>query len=199
MAWSIQRVTSDGTLTEVSLSIKFLDTRDIRVKVNGVSLVEGTGYTWQGREKILFPAAIPNGQAVELFRVTDREQLRHIFQEGAPFVRGTLDDLNTQLLYLLQETAEGSGGGELWGQLDMHRYKIVNLEAGQNPRDAVNVSQVQELSERIEYIENLKGTNRRGPITISTLAPTGVPQQYAEWVMIGDVVNGAVYNGSTSN
>lgn len=196
MAWSIQRVLSDGTLTTIGVSMQFLDTRDIRVKVNQVAQVEGQHYDWQGRTAIVFRAAVPAGQEVELNRVTDRENLRHLFQEGSPFTRDTMDDLNTQLLYLLQETAEGSGGQALWGQLDMHRYKIVNLEAGQNPRDAVNNSQLTELSQRVDYIENLKGTNRRGPITISTDAPTSVPQQYEEWVMIGDVDNDAVYNGT---
>ncbi|ATI19069.1 putative tail fiber protein [Vibrio phage vB_VpaP_KF2] len=78
----------------------------------------------------------------------------------------------------------------------MHRYRVRNMAQGTENRDAVTFLQLKEVADRVTAIENIKGTNRRGPITISTKSPDTVPVQYEEWVMIGDVDNGAFVNAS---
>ncbi|MFS5116480.1 phage tail fiber protein [Streptococcus agalactiae] len=197
MALSVQRATSDGTMTNIVLSIEFFDTRDIFVTLGETPAIEGTDYTWQGRTQINFTnAPLADGVEVTLTRRTNRTALRHIFSEGAEFTRANLDDAHTQLLYLSQEMTEGSGISDFYGDLDMHRYRVRNMARGTDNRDAVTFLQLKEVADRVTAIENIKGTNRRGPITISTKSPDTVPVQYEEWVMIGDVDNGAFVNSS---
>ncbi|QPP19722.1 tail fibers protein [Vibrio phage vB_VpP_DE17] len=197
MALSVQRATSDGTMTNIVLSIEFFDTRDIFVTLDETPAIEGTDYTWQGRTQINFiNAPLANGVEVTLTRRTNRSALRHIFSEGAEFTRANLDDMHKQLLYLSQEMTEGSGISDFYGDLDMHRYRVRNMAQGTENRDAVTFLQLKEVADRVTAIENIKGTNRRGPITISTQSPDTVPVQYEEWVMIGDVDNGAFVNSS---
>lgn len=193
MALSVQRATSDGTMDHIVLSIKFFDERDIFVKIGDTPAIEGTDYAWQDRTRINFlNAPIANGVEVSLTRRTNKNALRHIFSEGAEFIRQNLDDVHTQLLYIAQEMQEGSGLSDFYGDLDMHRYRVRNMAQGTDNRDAVTFLQLKEVADRVTAIENIKGTNRRGPITISTRSPDTVPTQYEEWVMVGDVDSGAV-------
>lgn len=89
---------------------------------------------------------------------------------------------------------EVTGGGLPEGDLDMKDYKVINLKAGDAPMDGVNFKQLTDLSQRVDGIENITGSARRGPITISTDSPSGVPVQNEEWVQIGTVDKGAKLN-----
>ena len=90
-------------------------------------------------------------------------------------------------------------GGLPDGDIDLTNHKIENLAAGSSPLEAVNYQQLTDLTNRVKGIENISGSARRGPITISTQSPSGVPVQFEEWVQIGDVDSGAVVQSGNSN
>ncbi|HDF8527422.1 TPA: hypothetical protein PEP05_000765 [Vibrio parahaemolyticus] len=90
-------------------------------------------------------------------------------------------------------------GGLPEGDLDLKNNKVTNLKAGESPLEGVNFQQLTEVNSRVDSIENITGSARRGPITVSTESPSGVPVQFEEWVQIGDVDGGVTMNASNKS
>lgn len=144
MAYSRQRAVSDGTLTQLGVSLQFIARADLSVLLDGVLT---TDWEWLGMmDTIVFPAPIPNGVEVSIVRATQSDKIIHVFAQGAKFVNTSVDQDFLQVLYLAQEYTEGSGFSDVFNDLDMHGFKLTNLGAGTNPSDAVNLAQLQEVA-----------------------------------------------------
>lgn len=144
MAFSTQRVTSDGSLVLLDLSIDYFFRSEITVFFDGVVAAEGDGWDWVGstEKKISFSPAVPNGVEVLIQRRTTLDAPLHEFLLGAAFTAKSVDENSNQLIRIAQEAVEGSTLAEVFNDLDMHGFKVVNVGTGTNPGDAVNFSQL---------------------------------------------------------
>lgn len=143
MAFSTQRTTSDGTLVLLDISIEYFDRSEIAVLFDGV--VDVYPWEWVGttEKKISFTPAVPNDVEVMLVRTTDLEAVRHIFTLGAQFTTQSLDEDLLQILHIAQEARENATIEEVFHNLNMHGYKIVNVGDGVDPGDAPNMAQME--------------------------------------------------------
>lgn len=145
MAFSNQRVVSDGSLQTIILAIAFFDKSEIHVYVDDIEKFVDVDFIWATSNSVQFPANLPNGTTVILRRVTDISEMRHVFTAGAQFTNQTLDEDYTQILHIAQESVEGSYTTELFNDLAMHQYRVRNMGDAVLPGDAVPLSQVQTI------------------------------------------------------
>lgn len=129
MAYSIQQFTSTGVEDHVILSFPYLDKTDIHVYGDSVE----TAFVWASETRIDFPP-FPAGTEVVVRRLTQRDRVRYLLQEGAPFTREVLDQIHTQALYLAQESIEGAWF-DIYGDVDMHGFRIRNAGNPELPND----------------------------------------------------------------
>lgn len=141
MAYSTQRATSDGTLQDLGLEIKFIDRVNVAVFVDDVPQVPGVDFEWVDDTLIHFTNPVPTGSEVLLQRNTALAGVLNIFTLGAVFDNPTMDENFQQLLYIAQEAREGSTLEEVFRNLNMHGFRIQNLGAGTEPGDAINWQQ----------------------------------------------------------
>ena len=141
MAYSTQREVSDGTLVLLDISIEYFERTEISVLFNGV--VDAYPWAWVGStdKKISFTPAVPNGVEVMVLRTSDLSEIRHSLTGGAAFTDQTMDENFQQILRIAQEARENANIEDVYIDLNMHGFKIVNLAAGTNPLDAVNFQQ----------------------------------------------------------
>lgn len=109
--YSTQSVVSDGTLSTIVLGIKYILRTSIYLRIGGVETPQTgapSGYTWSFLDattiKIL--PIVPTGIKVEVYRRTDITGMYNVFSQNAQFDEGTIDENNTQLLYIAQEYLE---------------------------------------------------------------------------------------------
>lgn len=109
--YSIQKMVSDGTLSTIALGIQYLQRNDIYMRIAGEDTPQGgapSGYTWSFLDnttlKIL--PVVPNGVEVAVYRRTDVDAMYNIYSQNAQFDEATIDENNTQLLYIAQEYLE---------------------------------------------------------------------------------------------
>jgi microcystin-dependent protein len=157
MTFSTQRVTSDGTLSSLALSIDYFDRDEISVFFDNI--VDALPWSWVGltEKTISFSPDVPNGVEVLVRRTTPLAEVFHDFDGGAAFVATTVDENFKQVLHIAQEAVEGGTTGDFFNNLNMHGYKITNLGDPVNPGDAVNL-------ERFTVQENLVITYRNQTI-----------------------------------
>jgi hypothetical protein len=147
MTFSIQRETSDGTLSTLDLTIEYIDQIDVRLFVDDVEmdLTGGTTpYTWEwvtpAQIKIL--PVVPDGSVVMLRRRTQSSEMYHNFDAGAVFKDESVDENFKQVLFLTQESQEGLALTDLFNDLDMHGFDILNLPDATNPQSPVTLAQL---------------------------------------------------------
>lgn len=146
MSFSIQRETSDGTLSTIDLAIEYIDQADISVFVDDI-LIEMTGgvtpYTWEWvtPSKIKITPTVATGLVAMIRRGTPNDAMYHNFNAGAVFKDETMDENFLQLLYLVQEAKEGSGATDFYADLDMHGYIIRNHGPALVDSDVVTLGQ----------------------------------------------------------
>lgn len=146
MSFSIQRETSDGTLSTLDLTIEYIDRTDVRAYVNDIEidLTGGsTPYTWEWitDSQIKITPNVPNGLVAMLKRSTPMEGMYHIFDAGAVFKDETVDENFKQVLFLSQEAKEGSGVSDIYSDVNMHGYVIRNHGAATLDGDLVTFGQ----------------------------------------------------------
>jgi hypothetical protein len=95
--------TGDGTTVLFSLSFEYLDQDDILVTVNGVPT---TAFGFVNASTIQFSAAPANGAAIAIIRQTPVDDPKAVFFAGSPIRAADLNQNNTQLLYVAQETSQ---------------------------------------------------------------------------------------------
>jgi len=159
MAFSTQRATSDGTLVYLAISIDYIDRTDIAVLLNDV-LADPADWEWDGTNNAIrfltggVPTPLATGTEVLITRSTDLAEVLHVFSAqlggggSAKFTNLTMDENFKQLLLIAQEAKEGSSLSDMYTDLDMHGYKLVNSADGDvnRPSDLVTIGQVFTLS-----------------------------------------------------
>lgn len=126
MANSTQSVISDGTLSLLDVSISYLDRSSIEVLFNGVADVYPWSWVGATQATIAFSPPVPIGVEVRLRRVTNVDKVRHEFDRGAEFSEATLDENFQQILQVAQEFQEGAKVTDIYNDLNMHGYRIIN-------------------------------------------------------------------------
>lgn len=146
MAYSIQRVTSDGTLVALDLTIKYISRTDMFVYVGSVLQAQdgSTPYTWSwiNDTRIGITPAVPLGEELAVRRVTFKDEPLHIFNAGAVFSETSMDENFLQDIYIAQENSEASAVFDLFNDVDMHQYRIRNAGDGILPKDYVTKQQL---------------------------------------------------------
>lgn len=109
--YSTQSVVSDGTLSTIVLGIKYILRSNIYMRIDGVDTPQtgaSSGYTWSFLDAttIRVLPVVPAGITVEVYRRTDTTGMYNVFSQNAQFDEGTIDENNTQLLYIAQEYLE---------------------------------------------------------------------------------------------
>lgn len=109
--YSTQSVVSDGTLSTIVLGIKYVLRANIYLRIDGVETPQTgapSGYTWSFLDAttIRVIPVLPTGSTVEVYRRTDTTGMYNVFSQNAQFDEGTIDENNTQLLYIAQEYLE---------------------------------------------------------------------------------------------
>ena len=200
MAFSTQRVISDGTLSSLDISIDYFERDEISVFFDNI--VDALPWAWVGlTEKTLsFSPDVPNGVEVLVRRTTPLAEVFHDFDGGAAFVAKTVDENFKQVLHIAQEAVEGGTTGDFFNDLNMHGYKITNLANPVDPGDAVNLS-------RFTLQENLVITYRNQTIVyrdqaeafaIAAAASASSVDTARTISLSGDVSGSASFDGSAN-
>jgi hypothetical protein len=143
MSYSIQRVTSDGTLTDVVVGIQYMAQSDITVYVDAI-LADGTrdySYVWVNSNTIRISPVVPVGLEVLLARATYIDEMLHDYEAGAVFNPKSMDENFTQLLYNVQEGRERTDITDVYNDINMHNHKVYNLALATNDYDAIPYKQ----------------------------------------------------------
>ena len=98
--------TGNGTLKDFLVTFPFLESTDIKARVNGV---DTSAFTITGNT-VTFTTAPPNTQAVLLYRDTDIDKTKVVFHAGASIRAQDLNNTSKQLLYAIQEEEQNTGG-----------------------------------------------------------------------------------------
>lgn len=113
MAYSLQEVSSDGTLSLLSVGLNYFDRSEIKVYFDGVE--DALPWAWVGTSDklISFDPAVPDGVVVLLKRVSSLEDIRHSLTGGAQFTDEVMDENFIQVLRIAQEAVEQTGQGAI--------------------------------------------------------------------------------------
>lgn len=140
MAYSKQSVVSDGTLVTLGITIEYFDRTEISVLFNDVLVAEGSGWAWVGTtdQTLSFTPAVPNLTEVTVVRSTDIADIRHSLEGGAAYTDQTMDENFKQVLHIAQEAREGLQLGDIYQDLNMHGFRMINIADPVNPADAMS-------------------------------------------------------------
>ncbi len=153
MAYSIYTVYGDGTTTQFSpvFGLGYIDKADVKCRVN--KEVDGLGQpvyrslTWITDSLVQVGGTVPaSGNLVEFIRTVSKTSLVHDYSDGVEIQEKNLDDSNKQLLMAVQEVLDGRFESGLATDLDFANHKAINVAAGTNPNDAVNLAQLQDMT-----------------------------------------------------
>ena len=131
--YSIQKMVSDGTLSTITLGIQYLQRSDIYMRIAGEETPQSgapSGYTWSfvDNTTIKILPVVPNGVEVVVYRRTDANSMYNVYSQNAQFDEATIDENNTQLLFLSQEYLEQGSGIEaveyLRSEGEVHYYRL---------------------------------------------------------------------------
>ncbi len=98
--------TGNGSTTEFLVTFPFLESTDIKARVNGV---DTSAFTITGNT-VTFTTAPPNTQVVLLYRDTDIDKTKVVFHAGSSIRAQDLNNTSKQLLYAIQEEEQSTGG-----------------------------------------------------------------------------------------
>ena len=102
MTYSPFTATGDGSTTAYTIAFDYIDTADVKARVNDVAT---TAFTVSG-STVTFTTAPPNGQSIKIFRDTDNQTIQADFQSGSALRAVDLNSNFTQLLYVTQESTD---------------------------------------------------------------------------------------------
>lgn len=129
----------------------YIRAADIRVEMKtekGWEPVE----RWQlsGTNQITLNEPLPSGTVFRIRRVVGKEQPYSEFDRGVTLDMKSLNNCFIQNLEVVQEILDGfwPEGYYVKDNLDMGNHKIINLQDGSEPKDAVNKGQLDALSDR---------------------------------------------------
>ena len=170
--YSSQTLVSDGTVTRVDLSIEYLVKEDIKVFVDDALLpTNGYAWTWASDTAINFNQPVRLGSVINVRRATAYDKIKHIFEVGgAIFKDRNVDENFRQVLYWCQDFIESKSITDVWNDLNMHGYRILNLGAAKDPYDAVPLGQYQ--ADAMGAWEASRTAQRLNELSMQKLAET---------------------------
>ena len=104
MAVTTNTYTGNGTNKLFSITFPYINESDVKVYLNNVLQTITTQYTFANLTTIEFVTAPSNGATVKLVRESDSDQPEATFFTGSSIRAQDLNDNQTQVLYLVQET-----------------------------------------------------------------------------------------------
>lgn len=153
MAYSIYTAYGDGVTNQftISFGLGYIDKADVKCRVN--KEVDGLGQpsyrplTWITDSLIQVGGTVPaNGNLVEFIRTVSKTSLVHDYSDGVEIQEKNLDDSNKQILMAVQEVLDGRFESGLATDLDFANHKAINVATGINPNDAVNLTQLEDMT-----------------------------------------------------
>lgn len=188
MALSWSELNYPAGTTNINVDIAYLDKSYIYLYLDNVLT---TAYTWASDTVIKLDSALAASTDVLIVRRTDKEFLYIMFAEGAAFIRENIDTQNKQFLHLAQELTEGRSIEGFYGDLSMNGFRITNLGAGVNPRDAVNKGQLDVVDQRVTSLEQTWVTATTSyPWYTTTIAETDVLDPPFNFIKAALYING---------
>lgn len=144
MAYSYQSVVSDGTLTNLLITIEYTRRSEVNVYFDDLHT---TAWAWVGasEKQITFTTPVPTGTVVKVRRITNLNATHHVFSTGAQFKAKNMDENFRQVLNAAQEVFESgipAGPPVISDDLNIQGYRIKNVAAGTASMDAVNKLQL---------------------------------------------------------
>ena len=137
--------TGNGSTTTYSFTFPYLNTADVKVKVNGTTQ-NTTSYTLPTATTLQFNTAPSNGSTILIFRDTDNDAKKATFYPGSAIKAEDLNNDFDQILYTAQEVDAFAfstlGDDAMQGDLDIGNYKITNLGTPTAGTDGVNKTYV---------------------------------------------------------
>lgn len=140
MAYSTQSAVSDGTLVSLAITIDYFDRSEISVLFDDVLVAEGSGWDWVGTTDttLSFDPAVADTVEVTVVRATDIADIRHSLEGGAAYTDQTMDENFKQVLHIAQEAREGLQLGDIYQDLNMHGFRMLNIADPVDPTDAMS-------------------------------------------------------------
>jgi microcystin-dependent protein len=102
MAITQNTFTGNGTTVLYSFSFPYLDQSHVKATLNGTPT---TAFTFANATTLQFNSAPGAGVEIVIFRETDSDQAEAVFVAGSPIRAADLNQNNTQLLYVAQESS----------------------------------------------------------------------------------------------
>lgn len=153
MAFSRLKYPGDGSTVSfaVNFTLGFISRSDVKAYVIGE--VDGLGgqlyrtITWINDGLITISGAAPTiAQTLVIERTVSKTALQNDYVNGAAVEAENLDNSNKQAVMLVHEVLDGRFTDPLTGNLDMGNNKITNLGPGTDPTDAVNLTQLEDMT-----------------------------------------------------
>jgi hypothetical protein len=99
--YSYRQYQGDGVTRSYSVPFPYLKQADVRVMVDGATLVDGVGYSWVGNTQVQLTTA--TNKLIEVRRVTPEDLQLVQWLDGSYIIQDDLNTSDLQWLYLLQE------------------------------------------------------------------------------------------------
>lgn len=110
MAYAINFYTANGTQTTYSVTFPYISQSDVQVKVNNVTQVLGTDYTFPNSSTINFTTAPANGLIIKFTRTSNRSARLVDYQDGSTITEAILDQDSNQMFFMAQEAIDITEG-----------------------------------------------------------------------------------------
>jgi hypothetical protein len=137
VAYSYARYTGDGNTSTYTFQFPYINTSDIKARVNGVDVT----FTLLNASTVALDATPAAGAIVEIRRVTQKDTVPVNFTDGSVLLERDLDLLALYDLYIAQETSdavEESIRLDSQGRYDAKGKRIINVANPVAAGDAVN-------------------------------------------------------------
>lgn len=150
MALSYSLFNGDGSTKDFVIGFSYIETAHVKVTVDK----QAVGYTVDGVNKVVrLDTAPASGSVVRLYRETPLFKTYSDFKRGNAFGQSNVNNSFLWQLMLSQELSEGRKAPDNVADQDLNMggFKVINMEKGVADGDAVNVKQLEERIQEINY------------------------------------------------
>jgi len=165
----LQTLNTDYTLKEARTEIHFnvvvpdSPSNNIRVYTNGLTQNQGTDYTINASNEVVFTTAPANNQSVRIYRETDLENLKGgEFAPGTAITAAQLNDNAKQALYAAQEFPANFGDARNYGwtipPATKNDIQVVSDTDWKIVTNAIEPAMIQDDAVRAQHIKDAEIT-----------------------------------------
>jgi hypothetical protein len=142
MAFSYVEYTGDGSTTQFAVTFSYIETDDVDVTVDGVSV----SFTWDNAAQVNLASAPAVDATVLVYRTTQRTARLVDFTAASVLSEDTLDKDSNQLFFIAQEAFDDSANALQYdattGEYDADNKRIKNLANAVSNDEAPNLGQI---------------------------------------------------------